>query len=759
MGDTAFKITKFLGEAPKVSPELLPNTVAQFAFNLDLSSGDLLPYRRPELKQVLDKPGTIESIYPLNDGAGGYKWLHWTTDVDVATAQIEGDTTQRIYYSGDGAPKVTNYDLATSGAMFPTTSYTLGLPLPTAVPTLAATAFTQKTSTHRGRDAGGTAYIRAVAHGLRTGNYVTTTTLGGTGYNLTNVPVTKIDADVFSYFTFGAAEGSYPQPNSGVPAAAVADAAGKIDLAGVVSPRVYVFTYYTTWKEESVPSVPSAEVFVKEGQTVTVSGLPTSWTHGAGYQTTGMRVRVYRTVASISGTEYFRVGEMPLIAPTAGTYARVGTLVTITSAAHTLVTGDHVTLDFTTGTASDGGYVVTVVDANTYTVTDFVSGATSGNVTRTAGVFTDTIDIVDLDADALLESLEYDAPDPTMKGMTTIHNGMLIGFFGNTVCFSEPNKPHAWPEIYRQQIDAPIVGVGGFGTTILVLTAKTPWVLSGGTPSAMALARTDYILPCLSKQSIVNIGFGIMWSSSGGLAVYSQGIVGSDYLTKNVHNWTSWSAAVTPTLVNGAYYRGRYFGSDGTRTFIFERNDQVGGHLVQTDVRFTAAHYLAAEDAFYYVDGGELFLWNSPNMGPSVLDWKSKVFTTADYLNFGACRVIADYSTPEGEEQIASANALILAANAALIAAAAEGGAIDVDDVGMLGVAESGLTPLISADFTATFQLFVDKKLIFSTTRSTDAPFRLPTGYRSDTFEIRVATTARVRAIHMAETMAGLRGA
>jgi hypothetical protein len=146
-------------------------------------------------------------------------------------------------------------------------------------------------------------------------------------------------------------------------------------------------------------------------------------------------------------------------------------------------------------------------------------------------------------------------------------------------------------------------------------------------------------------------------------------------------------------------------------------------------------------------------------MGPSVLDWKSKVFTTKDYLNFGACRVIADYSTPEGEEQIAAANAIILAGNAALIAAATEGGAIDVDEAGMLGVAESGLTPLLEADFTATFQLFVDKKLVFSTTRSSDAPFRLPTGYRSDTFEIRVATTARVRAIHMAETMAGLRGA
>lgn len=747
MAGTAFKLVKFLGAGPKVSPELLPDTVAQIAFNLDISSGDLLPYRRSETLLTLDKTGTIQTIHPLDDGAGGYKWLHWTTDVDVATAQIEGDTTQRTYYSGDGVPKVTNYPLATSGAMYPTTSYTLGLPLPTAVPAAAAVSFAQKTSVSRARDSGGNATIVSTAHGLRTGNYVSTTNFAGTGYNLTNAPVTVIDANTFTYFTFGAVETT------------TADVAGRIDLAGTVTPRSYVYTYYTAWDEESVPSEPSPSVYVKEGQTVTVTGLPTTWTHGAGYQETGLKVRVYRTVVSTAGTEYYRVGEMPLVAPTAGTYSRVGTLVTVTMTAHTLTTGDHVTLDFTTGTATDGGYTVTVVDANTFTIVDTATGATSGNVTRTAGTFTDNIDVETLDADLILESLDYDQPDASMQGMLTVHNGMIIGFFGNTICFCEPNKPHAWPIKYRRQIDAQIVGLGAFGSTILVLTDKTPWKLEGNNPEAMYMQRTDFILPCLSKRSIVNIGFGVMWSSAGGLAVFSSSIVGTDYLTKNVHSWTTWPASVTPSALVGQYYRGRYFGSDGTNTFIFERNDQMGGHLVSSDVKFSAAHYIAATDSFYYVDGQDLHLWNSPNSGPTVLDWKSKVFTTKDYMNLGACRVIADYSTPEGETAITAENAIILAANNATIAAGTEGGYLDGDEAGMLGVAESTLTPLAEAAFTAVFQLYVNKQLVFSTTRSSDAPFRLPTGYRADTFEVRVATTARVRAIHLAETMAGLRGA
>ncbi len=673
MSNTAIKITKFFGEAPKVSPELLPETVAQYAFNLDVSSGDLLPYRRPENTATLDKPGVIQTIYPMKDPSDNLKWLHWTTDVDIATAQIENDTTQRIYYTGDGAPKATNYALATSGAMFPTSNYTLGLPLPSATITAAATAFTQKSSTTRSRDSGNVAtVVTSAAHGLYTGAIVTTSSFGGTGYNLTNVPVTVINTTTFTFFSYGSAEG------------ATADAAGRVDLAGATFPRAYVFTYLTDWDEESVPSEPSATIFVKEGQIVTVNGLPASWTHGAGYQTTNMMVRVYRTVASVSGTLYYKIAEVAL------------------------------------GTTS----VVDNIDVSTL--------------------------------DELLESTDYDAPETTMQGMLAIHNGMLVGFFGNTVCFCEPGKPHAWPIKYRQQVDAEIVALGGFGTTLVVATDKTPWIFTGNNPAAQSITRTDYVLPCSSKQSMVNLGFGVSYSTAGGLALYSS-TLGADYLTKNVHSWTTWPQAVDPALLVGEYYRGRYFGSDGTNTFIFERNDQVGGHLIQSDIKFTAAYYQSDLDKFYYADGSTVWLWDSPNIGPASLDWKSKVFTTKGFINFGAARVVADYSTPEGEAAVEMENTVIRAANAALIAAGNPMGAMGTHMYNELQVAGSPLTPLVETEFSATFQLYTDKQLRFSTTRFNSDMFRLPSGYRTDTFEVRIATTARVRAIHLAETPSGLK--
>jgi hypothetical protein len=62
----------------------------------------------------------------------------------------------------------------------------------------------------------------------------------------------------------------------------------------------------------------------------------------------------------------------------AGTYTRTTTTATVTAAEHGLSTGQWAYLDWD---LTDDPYQVTVVDANTFTVTVPNSGATSGNVT------------------------------------------------------------------------------------------------------------------------------------------------------------------------------------------------------------------------------------------------------------------------------------------------------------------------------------------------------------------------------------------
>ena len=75
-------------------------------------------------------------------------------------------------------------------------------------------------------------------------------------------------------------------------------------MAGNTQIRTYVYTWITPWDEESIPSLPSAEVYIKEGQTVTVSNIPQQ-KPSSPTQNFVRGVRLYRTVVSAAATEYF----------------------------------------------------------------------------------------------------------------------------------------------------------------------------------------------------------------------------------------------------------------------------------------------------------------------------------------------------------------------------------------------------------------------------------------------------------------------
>lgn len=68
-------------------------------------------------------------------------------------------------------------------------------------------------------------------------------------------------------------------------------------------------------------------------------------------------------------------------APVAATYGRSGTTVTVTKTGHGLSTGDQVGIAYV-GASNvapvSGNYTITVVDANTFTITDLNSGTIAG---------------------------------------------------------------------------------------------------------------------------------------------------------------------------------------------------------------------------------------------------------------------------------------------------------------------------------------------------------------------------------------------
>lgn len=792
---TGVRLQKFLGKAPRIAPELLPDMAAQTATNVKLYSGDLIPYPQPVvvgnhgLNGVV--PKTLHALYAPETREP--VWLVWDKDVDIATPSgAENTDEQRFYYTGDGAPKVSTYALATSGAApYPVDYYDLGLPLPTLKPTASAAEFTTKTTATYARDAGGLVTMTtSTAHGLKTGAFVTisgfnnitgtysqtdttiTVTINGHGlatgskvllrftsggaqsniftvdtattntftikasdsatrsgnvdWDITNLNANAIEVTVLDSTTF-----TYSSP--GFQVSTTSSAAGRVDLAGDTQARTYLYTWYTPWEEESVGSEPSTELYIKEGQVVTVANLPTTRPAGKNFI---RGIRLYRTLSTVRETEYLRLATLwfPVTVSTV-----VGTTVT-TAEPHNLAVGNY----FKISTGVSGGEVTDVIDDFTFTYTGGTgSGGAGGtlyhDVSENPGTSAprywgdggyDFVD--DFNVTSLLNALvtdDYDPPPAGLQGLIEYNNNILVGFVGNELYFSEPGQYHAWPRPYKKEIPYNIIGLAVFSGYLLVVTESYPYLVSGSDPAVLSLTRVDARYPCLNKRSIANMGFGVMYATHDGLALYST-TTGPQLATRLLYNSDTWNADLDPSTVLGTAYKDTYLAWHSTGGLSFERDDRIGGFFVDlaTVQKPEATWYDPLTNNLYYAtgDAGDVYLWDDLTQPAQPYVWKSKAIVTPNPINIGAAQVDADYDTQSSVWE-----------------------AVDTD--------WDALDADWDTDGGITFKFWVAGELVSTQELNSRRVFRLPRGYISDTFEVGVEGAVRLRAIRLAETPMGLK--
>ena len=132
----------FRGEMPIVDERLLPAQNAQVARNVYLRRGTLKPEHAPGV--VTGLPAIIEPSslyrYPNGNNGAGF-WMAWGSGkrVHAVKSMLADDAWSRVYWTGDGAPKMGGIGEITAGAgPYPSSSFRLGIPAPSNAPVVSA---------------------------------------------------------------------------------------------------------------------------------------------------------------------------------------------------------------------------------------------------------------------------------------------------------------------------------------------------------------------------------------------------------------------------------------------------------------------------------------------------------------------------------------------------------------------------------------------------------------------------------------------
>ncbi|ARO87845.1 hypothetical protein EBAPG3_008745 [Nitrosospira lacus] len=287
-----FRIAAFSGLVPRLARQLLAPNQAQVATNCNLTSGDLRPRNGPLHVFSPIIGNDIESIFRMEKD-GNEKWLVWDKDVDVARSPVAGNTERRFYYTGDGEPRASDYDTATTGVgPYPSGCYVLGVSPPVTQPTVTPSGGVSGTTVSR-------VYV-----------YTFVTLWGEESAPSPVSPTTtgKID-DTWALSAMDAAP-----PNSGAVTGAIKDtpSAGYVTITlnsvfGLRAHEEITFAAVTGMTDLNatfpIVSISGNDVVVLLSTTQTYSACGT-WTRKAPHNTTGMTKRIYRTLTTSSGTEY-----------------------------------------------------------------------------------------------------------------------------------------------------------------------------------------------------------------------------------------------------------------------------------------------------------------------------------------------------------------------------------------------------------------------------------------------------------------------
>lgn len=361
----------------------------------------------------------------------------------------------------------------------------------------------------------------------------------------------------------------------------------------------------------------------------------------------------------------------------------------------------------------------------------------------------------------MLPSLEYNAPPDGLRGLISLPNGMMAAFVGKDLYFCEPYIPHAWPEKYVLTMDYPIVALGAYGTTIVVMTEGLPYIVSGTAPENMQQQRVELNLPCINARGVIDLGYSVAYPSHDGLVM--AGSSGMQVITEQLMTRNDWMKTGPGNIVGGQF-NGRYFASyeyiesNGTAfsgTLIFDTTGATP-FIIRSNHKADAFFHELQTGALYFLVGREIYEWDALGQVNETMSWRSKQFVLPSPSNFGV--ILIEGSSSASDEQQAAYEAerqRIEAENAANFALKSIGGELDGAPLNTFPLNGDLMQRLPPKNFISV-SIYADGKLVKAVSKM-NAMARLPSGFLARIWEVEVNGNAEISEITLATTGQELR--
>lgn len=336
----------------------------------------------------------------------------------------------------------------------------------------------------------------------------------------------------------------------------------------------------------------------------------------------------------------------------------------------------------------------------------------------------------------VIPSLYYNPPPDGLSGIIALPNGMLAGFVGNKLYFSEPYIPHAWPEKYILTTNFDIVGLGAFGHSIAILTTGNPYIATGISPDAMAMELVEVNYPCVNKRGIVDLGYSVAYPSSDGLVLISAN--GAQLATRELFTRDQWQA-FSPERIIASQYDGRYIFSynngDKAETIIIDLTGEQ--HFIsRVDLQTNYMFFEIGAGKLYVLNGSNAQQWDSTVQPYMEATWRSKKIVLNGPINFGASLIDGD--------QLYDPNAITIPVIDILDATLSS-------DTFPATVIVSSIPPVGGSVIQFEVDLYADGQIVHTFTNLNNV-VRLPSGFMARTWEIEVKGNSKITSIYLAWT-------